>query len=144
MGTYSVLLIDAEMSADQQQAIQRIAEMDGGSLESLWDRHRRYCVPVEYSTEADRSFWALDTEHNFGARHWDYLQEQFLTPLRGVLPAAAVYLTTDYIWDENVEWTRAQWLDVAEGRHSYMRPWNVELLTAEAIATHEQEAKQSR
>jgi len=66
-------------------------------------------------TTADKAFWILDTGVNFGARHWDYLRSEFVDRIREMVPAVAVYLTTDYKLEQH-EWSREQWLDIAEGR----------------------------
>lgn len=64
--------------------------------------------------------------------NWEFLRTEFVDTIWEIVPAAAVYLTTDYLLHEH-EWTRAQWLDIAEGR-AEMHSSHVELLTDEAIA----------
>lgn len=133
MGTYSVLLIDGPLTVDQQSVLRQMAEEDAGRLDSNWDRLRRLGVSEDLLAEDDRSFWALDTGRNFGARHWAYLRRAFVDPIRTMLPATRVYLTTDYLLDEH-EWTRAQWLEIAEGRRDGIHSSWVEQLTDAAIA----------
>lgn len=127
MGTYSVLLIDSPLTDEQQLVLRQHRRTD--YFESNWNRLSKYKAhelgaPL---TQADKTFWLLETGVNHGVSHWKFLRSEFVDTIREMVPAAAVYLTTDYPLHEH-EWTRAQWLDVAHGR-AY-----VELLTEEAIA----------
>lgn len=130
MGTYSVLLVDAALTDEQQVLLRSSRRLD--SLESSSDRYSRY-EAEEPLTDADRTFWILETDVNNGARHWGFLRSEFVDPIREMVPGAAVYLTLDYMLQEH-GWTRAQWLDVAEGRRPEIHSSWVELLTDEAIA----------
>ncbi len=130
MGTYSVLLIDGPLTAEMQSVLR--SHDRHSRLESSWDRYSRYETDGPL-TEADRTFWILETDVNHGVRHWDFLRSEFVDTIREMVPAAAVYLVNDYMLHEH-EWTREQWLDIAEGRHPGIHPSHVELLTDEAIA----------
>lgn len=130
MGTYSVLLIDGALTDEQQVLLRRSHRLD--SLESSSDRYSRY-EAEEPLTDADKTFWILETDVNNGARHWEFLRSEFIDPIREMVPNAAVYLTLDYMLQEH-GWTRAQWLDIAEGRRPEIHASWVELLTDEAIS----------
>lgn len=130
MGTYSVLLVDGPLTAEMQSVLRSHDRLDG--LESSWDRYHRYETD-EPLTEADKTFWILQTDVNSGVRHWEFLRSEFVDTIRQMVPDAAVYLVNDYMLQENT-WTRAQWLDIAEGRHQRIHPSHVEMLTDEAIA----------
>lgn len=129
MGTYSVLLIDGALT-DEQQALLRRSQRRI-RLESSSERYSRYEAEVPL-TAADGTFWILETDVNDGARHWEFLRNEFVDPIREMVPDAAVYLTLDYMLHEH-GWTRAQWLDIAEGRRPEIHSSWVELLTDEAI-----------
>lgn len=132
MGTYSVLLIDGPLTDEQRAVLLR--RTDGlGCLESTWDRLSRYGSSDAPLTEADKTFWTLGTGVNWGARNWTFIRTEFVDAIREMAPTAAVYMTTDYLLEENL-WTRAQWIDIAEGRRTEIHSSHVELLTDEAIA----------